>query len=58
MTPEDLQSYRVDLFADRETIEEALAYVYSMRDPAATTAAHVLLNTVIKVLTPATEPVL
>jgi hypothetical protein len=57
MKPEDLQSYRVDLFADRETIEEALAYVYSMRDPAATTAAHVLLNTVIKVLTQAEEPV-
>jgi hypothetical protein len=31
--------------------------VYSMRDPAATTAAHVLLNTVIKVLTQAEEPV-
>jgi hypothetical protein len=57
MTPEDLQQYRVDLFADRKTIEEALAYVYSMRDPAATTAAHVLLNTVIKVLTQAEEPV-
>jgi len=58
MTLEELQSYRVDLFADRETIEEALEYVYSMRDPAATTAAHVLLNTVIKQLTPAAEPVL
>jgi hypothetical protein len=57
MKPEDLQSYRVDLFADRESIEEALEYVYSMRDPAATTAAHVLLNTVIKVLTQAEEPV-
>jgi hypothetical protein len=57
MKSEDLQQYRVDLFADRETIEEALAYVYSMRDPAATTAAHVLLNTVIKVLTQAEEPV-
>lgn len=58
MTPEDLQNFHVPLFADRETIEDALEYVYSLRDPAAITAAHVLLNTVIKQLTPSPEAVL
>lgn len=58
MTLEDLQKYRVELFADRETLTEALEYAYSMRDPAVVTAVHVVLNTVIKQLTPAPEAVL
>ena len=51
MAVEELAPYRVGLFADRETVADALAYAYSMNDPAVTTAVHVLLNTVIKVLT-------
>lgn len=58
MTLEDLQNFHVPMFAERETMTEALEYAYSMRDPAVTTAVHVVLNTLIKQLTPATEPVL
>ena len=58
MTLEELQKYRVELFADRETLTEALEYAYSMRDPAVVTAVHIVLNTVIKQLTAAAEPVL
>lgn len=58
MTLEDLASLRVPLFADRETLTEALEYAYSFNDPAVTTAVHVVLNTLIKVLTEEQEPVL
>lgn len=58
MTPEDLQNFHLPMFAERETLTEALEYAYSMRDPAVTTAVHVVLNTVIKQLTRAAEPVL
>ena len=58
MTLEDLQNFHVPMFAERETMTEALEYAYSMRDPAVTTAVHVVLNTVIKQLTAAAEPVL
>lgn len=45
-----ISGYRSGLFASRETIDEALEYVYSLHDAAATTAAHVVLNTVIEML--------
>ena len=54
---DDLERFRVDLFADRETVADALSYAYSMNDPAVTTAVHVLLNTVIKQLTSTRETV-
>lgn len=52
-----LERYRVGLFAERETVADALAYAYSMNDPAVTTAVHVLLNTIIKQLTSTRETV-
>lgn len=45
-----ISGYRSGLFASRKTIDEALDYVYSLHDAAATTAAHVVLNTVIEML--------
>jgi hypothetical protein len=55
MTAEELASYRFAMFSDRDTLAEALEYAYSMRDPAVTTAVHVVLNTVIKLLEQAGE---
>lgn len=58
MTNEELQAFRIPLFADRETLTEALEYAYSMKNPAVTIAVHVVLNTVIKVLARKQEPML
>lgn len=51
----DISKYRQGLFADRDTVEEAIEYAYKIferiQDPheriAAMTAMHVVLNTVI-----------
>lgn len=51
----ELERFRVGLFAERDTVAQALEYAYSMNDPAVTTAVHVLLNTVIKQLTANSE---
>lgn len=40
------KALQIPLFAERETIGEALDYAYSLGDPAVTTAVHVVLNTV------------
>lgn len=45
-----IKGYRSGLFASRKTIDDALEYVYSLHDSAATVAAHVVLNTVIEML--------
>jgi hypothetical protein len=47
---EVLGKHYVTLFAQRDSIEDALAYAYSMNEPAATVAAHVVLNTAIHVM--------
>ena len=51
MTLENLAQYRAPMFADRDSLADALEYAYSMQDPAVTTAVHVVLNTVIALLT-------
>jgi hypothetical protein len=51
----DLNKYRAGLFADRETVDEAMEYAYAVLNKiqdaherlAAMTAMHVVLNTVI-----------
>ena len=58
MDIETLKAFRVPMFADRETLTEALEYAYSLQDPAVTTAVHVVLNTVINLLTREQETVL
>ncbi len=58
MTLDQLAKFECALFADRDTLKEALEYAYSMRDPAVTTAVHVVLNTLIKVLQEEQEVVL
>jgi hypothetical protein len=63
MTLEELSRYRLGLFADRATLDEALQYAHQLAahtsDPQALiTAVHVVLNTVIKVLTTEQETVI
>lgn len=62
MTIEELDQYRVGLFADRDTLPEALQYAYEIAKrsdspPHVLAAVHVVLNTVIKQLTQEQEPV-
>ncbi len=57
MTIEELAQYRLPMFSDRGSVSDALAYAYSMGDPAVTTAVHVLLNTIIRQLTQGHESV-
>ena len=57
MTPEQLKDFRLPMFSDRDTLAAALEYAYDMKDPAVTTAVHVVLNTVIKLLTANSEVV-
>jgi len=47
---EVLGKYYVTLFAQRDSVEDALQYAYSLNDPAVTVAVHVMLNTAIHVM--------
>jgi len=47
---DEIRGHWHGMFASRDSLPEALQYAYSMNDAAVTTAVHVLLNTVIKLL--------